>query len=288
MQIVLRIVNNRSAWRGAVFIVLFLCLPAGRHMAGAGEASGPVTPSELQALDRAISREINSSHLGSQILGDLVRLRTKLQALRDTPEPDPALPAGPGEAPEQVVRRLEAQAASGNRNALRSLSFYHMYLNDPEKALAAWRRMGKANDYDLAYLIVSSYLELALGEYNAGRRNLEAAVRFMDTRASLAVSNPLFCQTIAGYRLYEPRRQGDLLPGEDVLVYVELDGVDFVRTTDGMSECAIMFGLKLRDDASQAVRWAAPNFGEYTPLFAGPVRDLHAALTWRVPNDLEP
>lgn len=269
---------------------LLLILMLAAAAASAGEPPGTIPQAELQALDRAISRELNSGQLGSQTLGDLRRLKHRLMQMQATAktERQTALePPGGDDAPQKQLQRLEAEALVGGRAARRALAFYHLYLNDPEKALAQWRAMGQATDADLPYLIGSAYLELALGEYNAGRGNLEKALRLMDTRTSLALSTPVFCTSIAGYRLYLAREGADVLPGEDVLIYVEVEGAEFTVLPDGDSECRLMFGLTLRNDVQNTV-WAESNYGEYAPAFAGPVRDLHTALTWRVPNDLQP
>lgn len=270
-------------------LILILCCLAVRA------AGGETIPlAEMQALDRAINREASSGQLGTSILGDLRRLRQRLQRMQSAAQSAPPSPDKVaalqllGESGDGgQLERLEAEAAAGGRAARRSLALYHLFRNEPEKALAQWRSMGKANDSDLPYLILSAYMEMALGEYNAGRNNLETALRYMDTRSTLLLSTPLFCSNIGGYRIYTPRTGGDLLPGEEVLIYVEVDGAEFTAAPDGGSECRIMFGLRLRNE-SQATVWAESNYGEYAPVFAGRIRDLHAALTWRVPNDLQP
>ena len=269
-------------------MLLFLLLPLA---AVAGEAPSVIPPGELQALDRAITRELNSGQLGSQTLGDLTKLKhrlLKMQETAKTAQPAAVEPVnGADESVRRQLQRLEAEAQNGGRAARKSLALYYLFLNEPEKALAQWRQMGRTTDHDLSYFLVASYLELALGEYNSGRNNLETAMRLMDTRTSLALSTPVFCQTIGGYRIYVPRPEGGLLPGEEVLIYVEVEGVVFNPTPEGGSECRVMFGMKLKDD-HQGTVLAEPNYGEYAPLFSGPIRDLHAALTWRIPNDLEP
>ncbi len=267
-------------------LLLLAAAPAGEP---AG-AAGPIPQAELQALDRAIARELNSGQLGSQTLGDLTRLKNRLLRMKQPAaksERDAALsPLGGDDSLRAQLDRLQAEAAGGGRAAQKSLALYYLFLNEPEKALAQWRQMGKTSDYDMSYLLIASYLEFALGEYNTGRRSLETALRLMDSRTGLEVTPPVFCQTIAGYRVYVPRKEGNLLPGEEVLIYVEVEGADFKAVPEG-SECRIMFGLQLKDE-NQATLWAEPNYGEYAPVFAGPVRDLHAALAWRVPNDLAP
>lgn len=268
-------------------LTILLIVIAG--LAAAGENPALIPPAELQALDRAIAREANSGSLGSQTLGDLYRLKTRLQRLQQSAKTEAELALAPLDGDDSQRRqldRLEREAVSGGRAARRSLALYYLFLNEPEKALAQWRQMGRANEYDLQYMLISSYLEFALGEYGTGRKNLETALRLMESRSSLAVSPPIFCQNIGGYRIFTARQPGNLLPGENVLLYVEVEGAEFVNTPDG-SECRLLFGLKLVNDAQGTV-WAEPNYGEYAPYFAGPIRDLHAALTWRVPNDLEP
>ncbi len=255
----------------------------------AGEAIPPV---EMQALDRAITRELNTGSLGSQTLGELTRLRSRLAGLNAAPLPAPGdsqqdeLQAGV-DPQVQVLRKLEAEAAQGGRAARRALAFYYISINEPEKARQQWQLMGKGSEFDISYAIMSAYLEIALGEHNSGKASLASALSMVEARSPLKVTNPVFCQNIAGYRIYEPRRGGPFLPGEDVLIYVEIEGAQFVDSKEGGSECVVMFGLKLRDDEQNTV-WVEPNFGEYAPLFNGPIRDLHAALTWKVPNNLDP
>jgi hypothetical protein len=147
--------------------------------------------------------------------------------------------------------------------------------------------MGEANPNDLAYQILSSYLELALGEHNAASQHLDTARRLIDSRTGIDLSTPILCENIAGYRLYVPLAKKDVLPGDNTLLYVEIEGADFRALPEGDSECRLMFGMKLRNEHG-ATLWAESSYGEYAPLFAGPVRDLHTALSWRVPNDLQP
>ncbi|MDR1613059.1 MAG: hypothetical protein LBT97_09805 [Planctomycetota bacterium] len=257
--------------------------------ARAGEA---VPAAEMQALERAIYREINSAQLGSSVLGDLTRLRARLMGFNTT-----GFPAGAGGAASDgqavegdrdraVLARLEAEAGGGGRAARRSLAMYYLYLNDPEKARGQWRLMGRGSDHDLPYLIMSGYLDLALGEGDKGKAALETALARLDALSPLSLSAPVFCTNIAGYRIYAPRREDPLLPGEDALLYVEIDGAEIRALDAAGSGCNLEFGMKLRDDFQRTV-WAEPNYGAYSPLFNGTIRDLHAALAWKVPNNLE-
>ncbi len=266
-----------------LFFASFACVST----CGSAVSAGEVPHAELQALDRAIERELGRPELGSQTLRDLQRLRHRLVNAR------------PGLSPERVVAleplspvvsgdtldRLEAEAGSGSRSAQRSLALYHLFQNQPDQALQSWRRMGQANRTDVAFLLMSAYMELAVGEHNAAASHLEEASRLIATRTGLELSTPVFATNIAGYRLYEERTGGDLLPGEDTLLYVEVEGADFYDTADGGVECRIMFGISLRNEAGVVV-FSEPNYGEYAPFFNGPIRDLHTALTWRVPNNL--
>lgn len=254
----------------------------------AGAASVPQV--EIQALDRAITRELGEAKLGSQTLGDLQRLKFRLEQLRDSGQSEALAelqPLDPGAPSPGDIPRLEREAADGARPALRSLALYRLYQNNPEEALKIWRRLGESSPNDLAHQILAAYIELALGEYNAAARHLESAVTLVGTRSGLELSKPIFCDNVAGYRLYVPRQEGGLLPGDNLLLYVEVDGADFHSLPGGEYECRLMFGLKLRNQSGVTL-WAEPNYGEYAPVFNGPIRDLHAALTWRVPNDLVP
>lgn len=266
-------------------IFLLAALLAAAHPARAGT----IPQVELQALDRAIRRELAEDKLGSQTLGDLQRLRHRLEQTAPASR-DQALaelePLGPA-ASVGVLARLEREAESGDRSALRNLALHHLSQNNPEAALRSWRRMGEANPNDLAYQILSSYLELALGEHNAARLHLDTARRLIDSRSGLGLSTPIFCENIAGYRLYVPLGKKEILPGDNTLLYVEIEGADFHPLPGGDSECRLMFGMKLKNDHGTTL-WAESDYGEYAPLFAGPVRDLHTALSWRVPNDLQP
>jgi hypothetical protein len=253
----------------------------------AGDA--PVIPqAEIQALDRAIVRELDHGQSGSQTLGDLIRLKKRLLDLRGQParsEKEAALaPLAIDDSLSSIRARLENETGQGDRKALRSLALFHLFLNEPEKALAQWKKMGKATDYDLSYLLIAAYLEFALGEYGAGQVDLTAALKLMDARSGLKVSPPAFCSNIMGYRIYLPMADKELSPGDDVLIYAEVDGAEFVQA-EGGTACRLMFGLRLRD-GNQTTVWAEPEYGEYAPVFSGPVRDLHVALTWRVPNGL--
>lgn len=267
--------------------LLFACLAAAA--AHAGERASVIPAAQLQALDRAIARESNANELGSQTLGDLVRLRNSLEAMKQPKSGrEAALEPLPRESSMDAhIARLEEEASQGNRASARSLTLYLLSMNNAEQARTVWRRMGPASTSDLPHQLIAAYIDLALGEYNAARTGLEAAQRMIDARANLELSAPVFCENIAGYRLYVPRPQKELLPGEETLIYVEVDGADFQQLADGYSECRIMFGLSLTNDAGRTL-WSEPNYGEYAPVFNGPIRDLHTALSWRIPNDLVP
>ena len=269
-----------------------LCLAFAATIVPAGEDAAllPIPQMEMQALERAIAHERNRNELGSQVLGDLYRLKHRLELLQPAAKTgaEAALsPLAGDESERKLLARLEESARSGNRAALRSLSLYQAYLGNPEHALASWRRMGQANPNDIPFLLFSAYLELALGEYNSAGANMEAAVRSLNARTGIDLSNAVFCTNIVGYRLYTPMAAKDLLPGENTLIYVEIEGADFHTLPDGDSECRLMFGLKLLNDIGRVV-WAEGSYGEYNPAFAGPIRDLHTALTWKIPNDLAP
>ncbi|MCC8167230.1 MAG: hypothetical protein LIQ31_14085 [Planctomycetes bacterium] len=278
--------KKRNPLRYAIAICLAACI----GVAVQGDATamaGEVPYAELQALDRAIERELGRPELGSQTLGDLQRLRHRLGNLRSGLSADRVValePLSPVASPDNLDR-LEAEAATGSRSAQRSLALYHLFMNQPEQALQTWRGMGRANQTDVAFLLMSAYMELAVGEHTIAAGHIEEASRLLATRTSLELSTPIFATNIAGYRLYEERTGGDLLPGEDTLLYVEVDGADFFATSDGGYECRIMFGISLRNEAG-AVVFSEPNYGEYAPFFNGPIRDLHTALVWRVPNNL--
>lgn len=254
-------------------------------------AGEPIPQVEIQALDRAITRELNQNILGSQTLGDLQRLRHRLDRLQQAggdPRQTALAPLAVGEdSIANTLAQLEEEAKNNNRSALRSLALYQMFLGNPETALRHWERLGQTNANDTSYQILSAYLQLALGEYSAARSHLDEAAKLMDTRTQLALSAPIFCDNIAGYRIYTRREEKEFLPGEDTLVYVEVDGADFTLLPDGDAECRLMFGMKLINDAGRII-WSETNYGEYAPLFNGPIRDLHTALTWRIPNDLVP
>lgn len=252
---------------------------------------------ELRALQRAIDSGLNNRELGSQTIGELQRLRDRLENERAVGDADRIAVLSPledvsvalAEVPsgDADIQRLQKEAAEGKRSSLRTLALYRLYQNNPEEALRLWDTMGDANPNDLAYRLMASYLELALGEHERARTHLEAADRLIGTRTGLGLSAPVFCENIAGYRLYVPRPSNELLPGENTLIYVEVEGADFQTIGKDESECRLMFGIRLKNDAGTTV-WSDSNYGEYSPVFNGPIRDLHTALTWRVPNDLAP
>ena len=258
----------------------------------AGEpVADTVPPNELVALERAIAREFNTGDLGKQILDDLLRLQWRLERMRSaagSARDGQARPlSGSEDAERRLLERLEKSAVSDDRVALRQLALYHTFLGNPEEALAVWRRMGPASVTDLQFLLVSAYLKLALADHNGAQTDVENAVRLIQSRAALILSAPVFCSGIEGYRLYAPLPPKSLAQGENTLLYVEIEGADFHPLPDGDSECRLMFGLKLMNDQNRVI-WAEPTYGEYAPAYAGPVRDLHTALAWRVPEDLVP
>jgi hypothetical protein len=267
-------------------LILLLWLIPFSSLAQSGEAAAAIPGDELTALDRAINRELNTGSLGSQTLGLLVRLRSRI-ARFNSPPAAATSPEESGESLRLALRQeLEGAVSQGGRGARRDLAFYYLFLNDPEAAREQWNRLGRAGELDLLYPLVSAFIDLTLGERQYAGKNLESTLAVLAASLPLRVSPPVFCQSIAAFRVYAPRPGEPFLPGEDALLYVEIEGARFSDSSEGGSECQLRFGLKLRDD-NQGTVWAEPDFGEYAPLFNGPIHDLHAALTWKIPHNLE-
>ncbi|MDR3078289.1 MAG: hypothetical protein LBV15_05965, partial [Planctomycetota bacterium] len=172
-----------------------LALGLAAATAPSGEDMLTVTPSEIQALERLINREASRPTPDAAAYGELMRLKNRLLRMRAAAsESDrrqalaPLMTADPHLA--GLREKLEDAAKSGGRAEQRSLALFHLFLNEPEKALELWRKMGRATTYDMSHLLISAYLEFALGEYVVARNDLSAAMALMDARTSLEISPP--------------------------------------------------------------------------------------------------
>lgn len=270
---------NLSMSRRPLVAMLICALSAISALAGE-----VVTTGELTALKRAISREASSTNYDPQTLADLTRLQAKLIQMNASV----GAPAGASaeDPSRQLLAHLMQAAGKGaGRAERRALAYYYLYLNEPEKAMEQWKLAGSSGQTDLVYPLVSGLLNIVLGELTLARRDLEMTLSSLEARLPLRIGSLVFCRTIAGYREAIPRDPGPLLPGEDVLVYAEVEGAQFQSLAGGGADCELEFSIKILDDEQRTV-WAEPNFGVYSPEFMGPIRDLHTALTLRIPNDL--
>lgn len=82
------------------------------------------------------------------------------------------------------------------------------------------------------------YLESAAAGQPAARTaeaavHFEAAQRSLRERAELTVRNPTFCTEVTSYGVYQPFASTQFKPGQEVLLYAEIENLKSDHRTDG-------------------------------------------------------
>lgn len=186
----------------------------------------------------------------------------------------------------RVIYRDELAKDPKSRAAILQVGRFYLFADQPDKALKYLRGAGAAAKDDLDWLLLMTSTYMRLGDYRKCDRFLQEVDQIMEQRAPLSMSKPVFVKRVISYRMYEPR---DHTPqaGENVILYVELSGVQFIPTSNGLYRCNLRFGLELRDEMQTTI-WSKPMFGAFSPAYRGPIRDLHVPIYYRIPNHLDP
>jgi len=246
--------------------------------------AGGVTPADVSTIDKYLMQAV-TRNIASDEAASLRRIRQFLQAEIDKAR----RPKDKDEEEDLLVRLRRAlqkrvQTSKHARPARERLTSLYVLQEDWEAALEHLTRIGPVSDRDLCHPLLLGYVYLHLGDYAKADACLARLDSLLHEYRTLQVSAPVFCSEIRGYRLYTPAPDA-CAPGQDVLVYVELQGVTFAAEAGGMASCSMAFGLAIKDDAQREI-WSQPEFGNYAPNFRGPVRDLHATISVRIPNHL--
>ncbi len=250
----------------------------------------PSTPKQVNAddtrtIDRlllnAVTRDISSDEVES-----LRRIRNFLRhELQRKPKPSSEQSA--------VLNRLklllekQVRKARHARPARWQLAMFHVLQEDWETALKHLTRMGPASSRDLYHPLLLAYVYLHLMDYRNADQEMQRLETLMQAHRDLQLSRPVLCSAVNAYRIYQPLTGKLVKPGQNILVYVEISGVAFRLSTGNIAGCDLGFGLSIKDEASQ-VFWAEPDYGNYAPRFRGPVRDMHASISLRIPVHLAP
>lgn len=265
--------------------VLLLCLACLRW--GGAASAGEATATESDRIERQIRRledRLRRPDLSPQdviLFQSLVgELRTLQQAKR--------IPTGESALIEELERvLLERLGNERSRFAQEMLARWHLFRDHPEKAVAILRDLNVNPETDLTWSALMMYSYIRLGDYRRGDQFFEHLGRLMKKRTALRLSPPILADRVTAFRLYEPRKERVLQPGEMLTLYMEMGGVHFARTGEGQYQSRLLFGIDLRDRMQTSV-YSDPDFGTYDPVYRGPIQDMHAVIYFRLPHNLEP
>lgn len=252
----------------------------------AARAPARVTPEDIAFIERLIARRVTAGQAGSLEVERLQRIRDLLKrpAAAAPQEDPPATSTSPKTELLEILRKNVADSEA-SRHSVESLVMYHLFLDEPDKALKLLKNTGPAGARDLYHPLRLAYTYLRLGDYTNGNAALTKLNLLLADRLPLRLSEPILCDKITAFRVYEPKPRKPHRPGERSFVYVEIAGVEFKKQADGTVGCNLNFGLELRDDL-QTVVWSEPDYGAYSPTFQGPVDAVHASITFWLPNNL--
>jgi hypothetical protein len=194
---------------------------------------------------------------------------------------------------QEVTRRLGAILAAklgadrNSREARLTYARYCLFANKPLEARKELEKTGPADEKDLLYPLLLAYTHILLDDYPRAEKYLRQIELGMVQERELRLSPPVFCSEINAYRLYTPQPDDAFQPGDNTLVYVEVDGTGFRRTETGAAFCDLGFSLCVKDE-KQKIVWESPDHGQWRHTYRGPVRDLHVSIWLRFPVDLPP
>ena len=101
----------------------------------------------------------------------------------------------------------------------------------------------------------------------------------------LRVQRPTFCKQVYGFGEYDPVERNVALPGQELLLYAELEGYRSVEK-DGVWQTALDNYLTVRDGRGELVDAVA--FGEVVDRCRSPRQDFFCHYTFALPEDLPP
>lgn len=262
---------------GLLFALLCLCPGWSR----------PAAASEMDSIERQIRRledRLRRPDLAPQDVILFQSLITELRALQQARH----IPTGESALMEELEQLLtERLGQERNRFAQEMLVRWHFFRDQPEKAVAILRDLQVNPETDLTWSVLMLYGYIRLGDYRRADRFFEHAGRLMKKRTALRLHPPILADRVTAFRLYEPRREKVINPGEMLTLYLEMGGVHFARIAADQYQCRLQFGIELRD-RMQASVYSDPDFGTYDPVYRGPIQDMHAVIYFRLPHNLQP
>ncbi len=172
-----------------------------------------------------------------------------------------------------------------DRMALFSLVRYLIYMDEAEEALKYFRTSNPSSKDDLQWRMIALEIYIQLGDYARASFFSNEIDGLLSRRNPLNMSKPVAVSQVTAYRLYTPRENKTIKPGDMLTLYIEIDGAKFVESKDS-ARCSLDFGLELRDQLQNVID-RNDNYGRYDPVYAGKVNDLHATIYYRVPGNLD-
>lgn len=266
---------------GLLALVLSVCLGWGRPVPA---AEGAGDDDRIERQIRRLEERLRRPDLGAQDVILLQSLVTELRSLQQTKR----IPTGESALMEELEQLLVARLGTErNRFAQEMLARWHLFRDQPEKAVAILRDLRVNPDVDITWSALMVYGYIRLGDYRRADHFFEHLGRLMKKRTALRLHPPVLADRVTAFRLYEPRSERILQPGEMLTLYIEMGGVHFARTGPDTYQCRLLFGIELRDRMQTPV-YAEPEFGTYDPVYRGPIQDMHAVIYFRLPHNLQP
>lgn len=113
---------------------------------------------------------------------------------------------------------------------------------------------------------------------------LSAALRQLREDASLSIKNMTFCRKISKFGAYEPFQRNEFTPGQEVLLYTEIENFLSAPTADGDYRTLLKSQLEIVD-ANDKVAWSEP-FPPTEDRCRNPRRDYFHNYQFRMPDDI--
>lgn len=182
-----------------------------------------------------------------------------------------------------VTQKYESDKS--NRIALMELVRFLLYVGDVEKAQEYFSSSKPVSKDDMQWRMLGMQIYLQLGDYAKAGYFVRQLDDLLSKKNPLSVSTPVAVNDVTGYRLYTPRGDKPVKPGEMLTLYIEISGAKFSQNSNG-AKCSIDFSIELRDDLQNIID-RNDSYGRYDPVYAGKVNDLHATIYYRVPANLD-
>ncbi|MBX3451182.1 MAG: hypothetical protein KF777_16570 [Planctomycetaceae bacterium] len=196
---------------------------------------------------------------------------------------------------EQDVARVAVPTTAEGRHAQLRQQLYlrmlYLMANRPERALTAIPGLDPVDQEFCQQVLwgLANYLDVEHMPRSADRAGqaisqLNTAVRRLREVADLEIRSVGFCQRILDFGIYERFPRDEFSPGQEVLVYAEIDNYRSDPTLDGRYRTVLRSTLEILSPTGE-VRWKR-DFPATEDLCRAPRRDYFHNYQFAIPDKL--